>query len=502
LTPRRAGAEWREELTTGRAPQNAFNPDATGETHPVTKIAGISLALSTRQLVLLTLTVLAAFAISLVPPPAGTSSQTMAALGLITMTVVLWATMVIPQPATSVLFVLLVLLTGTASAQAALSGFLSSSLWLVFGGLLIGTAAERTGFGRYIARRFLGGFRGSYSSLILGVLIGSTALAFLVPSNMGRLAITVPVVVALAKDSGYEVGTPGYIGLVFTVVIAGFSVAQGVLSGNLLNIMIVGAGETLYGLEFRYMHYLLLCGPVLGLAKMVLAWGVLCRLYGTEPPKQTLSEAEDTLTPEAKRVGIILTIAILLWATDSLHGIKPGWVALLAGILCVAPRVGVLPPVEFINVRRLLIMFWVGTVLSLAAVLTETGASRLITSVLSSVVGIEGQSPAGGYFAIAYLSSLVAVLSTFGGAVPTMAAMAGDVSAATGLPLETAVLSIAAGMSAIWFPYIAAPIVVGLMMGQVSQRIAVKCTIILAALTWVLIIPLNAAWWWLIGALG
>jgi 4-hydroxybenzoate polyprenyltransferase len=40
------------------------------------------------------------------------------------------------------------------------------------------------------------------------------------------------------------------------------------------------------------------------------------------------------------------------------------------------------------------------------------------------------------------------------------------------------------------------------MMGKVSQREATRFTLILALLSCVIIIPLNALWWWLIGALG
>jgi di/tricarboxylate transporter len=466
-------------------------------------LPGIATQISVWRIGVTAFALLIALTIAFLPPPAGSAPQAMVALGLIAMTVTLWATMAIPQPAAAMLFVALVLATNAAPPKAALSGFLSSSIWLVFGGLLIGTAAERTGFGRFVARRFLGGFRSTYASLVFGVLLGSTVLSFLVPSNMGRLAITVPVVMALAKDSGYALGTRGHIGLVITVVVGNFTVAQGVLPGNLLNVMIVGAGETLYGLNFSYMQYLLMCGPVLGLIKGVVVWRAVIWFYPAPPPEADSAEsATDILSPDARRVSIILGCAILLWATDFLHGIKPGWISLAAGLLCLAPRVGVMPLRELFNIRRMLIIFWVSTVLSLAAVLTESGASTLISHVLTGLAGIEGRSAAYGYFTIAYLSSLMATLSTFGGAVPTMAATASEVSTATGLPLDTAVLSIAAGMSALFFPYIAAPIVVGLMMGKVSQREATRFTLILALLSCTIIIPLNALWWWLIGALG
>ncbi len=53
---------------------------------------------------------------ALAPVPPGLPPQAMLALGLIAMTVVLWATMAIPQPAAAILFLVLVSATGIASA--------------------------------------------------------------------------------------------------------------------------------------------------------------------------------------------------------------------------------------------------------------------------------------------------------------------------------------------------------------------------------------------------
>mgnify|MGYP003346625559 CR=1 FL=1 len=50
------------------------------------------------------------------------------------------------------------------------------------------------------------------------------------------------------------------------------------------------------------------------------------------------------MSGEEKRLALILALALLLWMTDSLHGLRAGWVALAAGLACLLPRVGVLPP--------------------------------------------------------------------------------------------------------------------------------------------------------------
>ena len=455
-----------------------------------------------RRAVLFTVAVLAGVALALIPAPQGIPQQAMVALGATAATVMLWATLAIPQPMVAALFLASVIVTGTASPSAALSGFQSSSLWLVFGGLLIGTAAERTGFGRWVARRFLGRFRDTYSGLVLGIIFGTTVLSFLVPANMGRIAITVPVVMALAKDAGYDPGSPGYIGLVVTAVIGNFTVALAILPANLLNIMIVGTGETLYGVRISYMQYLVMCAPVLGLLKAAIVWGSVLWLFPAPRPTQDADDSrKDVLGREAKRVALILGGAILAWATDSIHGLRPGWIALIAGLACLMPGIGVLPASEAADRRKLLILLWVGTVVGIGGVLTESGASRLVSSALASVSGANGQSPTYGYFALAYLASILGVLATIGGAIPIVATAIAEIGAGTGLPTPTGIMAIAAGMSALFFPYEAAPVMVGLMLGKVSVAAATRFTLLTSALTWLLVIPLNALWWRAIGAI-
>jgi len=442
--------------------------------------------------------VLLAITISMVPPPAGTPATAMTALGLAAATVLLWATVAIQQPYTAILFLTATWLSGTASLAATTSGFFSSTLLLVFGGLLIGLAAERSGFGAFIAQKFFGRFRTSYGQLVLGVLVGTTLLSFFVPANMGRLAITIPIVLALADDAGYPRGSAGHYGLVMVTVVGNFTVALAILPANLLNIMVVGTGESLYGIRFSYLEYLYLCAPVLGLAKAALVWWVVTRWFPAPQPKAE-PEKKLTLGPDARRVAIILAITIALWSTDVIHGIRPGVVAVLSGLACLTPRLGVLKPGDAIDGKKILLLTWIGTVLSLGAVLTESGASSLVSHALSELAGVTGQSPFYGHLAIAYLAAALTAIATIGGAVPVMVAAAGDIAEATGLPMKSAVLSVTSGMSVLALPFVAAPIAVGLTMGRVPMAVATRFMLVLAAATCLVIVPLNALWWRLVG---
>lgn len=440
-----------------------------------------------------------ALAIGALPPPEGVGREAVTALAITAFTVVLWATIAVPQPYAAIVFLVAVVATGTATPAAAASGFLSSTLWLVFGGVLIGTAAERSGFGRFIARRFLGSFRASYPQMVLGIIIGTTILSFFVPANMGRLAITVPIVLALAADAGYDRGSAGYTGLVLTAVVGNFTVALAILPANLLNIMVVGAGETLYGIRFSYIEYLWLCAPILGVAKAALVWLTVVRMFPAAAPRPSQADEADTLSPAARRIAAILAAAIALWATDMVHGLRPGWVAIGAGLLCLVPGVGVLAPREALDPKKILLVVWIGAVLSLATILTESGASALVSRILAELTGVEGRSALHGHLAIAYTTSALTGVATIGGAIPIAVATAGDVAAVTGLPLKAAVLSVTAGMSALFFPFVAAPLVVGLSLGHVRLADATRFTIVLSLLTMLIIVPLNAIWWRLAG---
>lgn len=441
-----------------------------------------------------------AVAIAWLPAPAGTPATAMTALGLTAATVLLWATVAVTQPTAAIAFLVAALATGVAPVPAIISGFMSTALLLVFGGLLIGLAAERSGFGRFIAQRFFGKFRASYGQLVLGIIVGTTILSFFVPANMGRLAITVPVVMALAQEAGYPRGSSGYNGLVLTTVVGNFTVALAILPANLLNIMVVGAGETLYGVHYSYLEYLLLCAPVLGLGKAVLVWFVVTRLFPAPAPVAAGGDPA-VLGPEAKRVAIILAVTIALWATDVVHGIRPGVVAVGAGLACLMPKWGVLRARDAIDTRKALILVWIGTVLSLGAVLGQSGASTLLSKLLAGSAGVTGESAAYGHLVIAYMTAVVTSIATIGGAAPVMVAAAGDIAAATGLPIKSAVLSVTAGMSVLALPFVAAPIVVGLAMGHVAMGTALKFMLVLGAATAVLLLPLNAAYWHLVGVI-
>src|SRR3546814_20236096 len=98
------------------------------------------------------------------------------------------------------------MLFAIAPPEIVFSGFASAALWLVFGGLFIGAAVQRTGLGESLARMLVARIGRSYLTVLAGLALRCIGLSFLMPSVMGRVLPLVPLVAALCDRLGYPEG--------------------------------------------------------------------------------------------------------------------------------------------------------------------------------------------------------------------------------------------------------------------------------------------------------
>lgn len=425
-----------------------------------------------------------------------------AGFATVVVTVTLLATGIVPGLVTTAVFFAMALLTGAAPALVLASGFWSNAIMLIFGGLVIGAAAERSGLGRYIARRLLQRFLGSYASLLVGIIVGTGALSFLVPSTMGRLAITIPVVLATLKEAGYEQGTNGYNGAILVTVAGNFMTSYAILPANLVQIITLGAFEAAHGPQATYAEYLMLCGPILGLVKGVLFVLTVLWVLPAPPPAMPTANADPVmLSPAARRLGVVLGGAVVLWATDFLHGLKPGWIALGAGLLCILPPLALVGLKESFDTNRLTGILTVPMLLGVASVITHSGAGQVISEAVARAVPLAGASPAVGFAALALLAALIAIVATTVGCIAIMTPIVGQVMAATGLSAKLGSVAVLTGLQALFFHYEATPVMVGLLMGRVGPGAAARLLTPLAISGLLIVLPLEILYLKLIGYL-
>ncbi len=198
---------------------------------------------------------------------------------IILLTIVLWATSLLPEFITALLFFAVAMIAKIAPPEVLFGGFASSAFWLVFSGFVLGVAIRKTGLADRAARALSARLTDSWWQMVASVVLLSYALAFVMPSNMGRIALLMPVVAAMAKRAGIEENTRGWYGLALAVGFGTFQLSATILPANVPNLVMSGAAEGSFGIHLNYLPYLLLHTPVLGLLKGAVLIALICWFF-------------------------------------------------------------------------------------------------------------------------------------------------------------------------------------------------------------------------------
>ena len=442
--------------------------------------------------------VAAAVGVYLTPPPAGASVEMMHAAALVVFTVGLWAAGSLPEHIVGLLFFMLAMALAVAPAQVVFSGFASATLWLVLGGLIMAEAVNRSGLAQRLASALFDRVALSYAQLVVSVVMASVVLSFLIPATVGRVLLLLPIVMALAKRAGFEHDSSGYNGLCLATIVATYQCGTAVLPANAPNLVLAGSAEALYGIQITYAEYLWVQFPVLGALKSVSIIGFVLWLFPARAKALSIVRTAEPLTPVQRRMVAILAVALVLWATDFLHGIKSGWIALAAGIACLLPRVGVMPVAAFHEVR-LGPYFYVGATLGLGLVIQKTGLSAGLGSLLHGVLPLEAGADFSNFIILSVLATFTGLFTTNPAQPAVLAPLAETFAQATGWPLKSALMVIGVGFTTFLLPYQVPPAMVGLQVGALRVRQMLRLALPLAAFGLFVMLPLQYLWWRVIG---
>jgi di/tricarboxylate transporter len=427
-------------------------------------------------------------------------SDCVAAAALIVVVIGLWASAVLPEYLTALIFFIGAMLLKVAPPQVVFSGFASPAWWLVLGGLLIGVSVRRTGLGQRLARRFTRGAAAGYIGVIAGMMVVSLLLGFLMPSALGRSVLLVPIALALGEQHGFTIGSNGRAGLVTAAAFGSYSPTFAILPSNVPNMVLLGSASTLYGRAPGYGEYLLLHFPVLGLLKAVAITLLIVVMFPDRPGQQVVETTSPGAMTRAERLlALALAATLVLWGTDFLHHISPGWIALGAGIFCLLPPVGILPRSAFSEDINFGSLFFVAGVLGVGAVVAHSRLGEVLAKGLLDVLPFQKGANLRNLSALVAGAMCLGPLTTTPGVPALLTPLAAKVAAMTGLPLKSVLMSEVLGFSTTLLPYQAPPLVVAFELGGEPIGKAIRFCLALAAVTVVVLLPLDLLWWHLLG---
>ena len=387
-----------------------------------------------------------------VPPPRGlnlTAWHSLVALLAILPALVLDA---ILEGALGLLLACAWVLTGSASATDALSGFASPSWVLVVSVLIIGAAIAQTGILYRLSletiTRMRGGFAGEATALACaGQLLGPA-----VPNATSRVIIIAPMLRELIEAMGYTPKSKGAVGLAMAALIGFGQMAATTLTSGTTSVLVAAIlpaqvrGDinwitwTIYGAPFNIIMFAGLLGTIL--------WYYRPAAEARPPSSERaklLALQRALLGPMSRDEKIALWVAIALLAgfiTQPLHHVDPGWVAALA--------VGVLSAARVVTVSTLRAVNWnfallFGALISLATVFSHTGLDHWVADNVAGIMGDLSSSRVTFVVALALFCFAVSFIVRWQAAAPLVTIALAPVASAAGIhPFIVGLISVVA----------------------------------------------------------
>jgi anion transporter len=428
------------------------------------------------------------------------SSQYARALGLTIFTIGFWATAALPEYLTALVFFALAMLFSVSSPQVIFSGFTSTVIWLVFGGLLLAVAIKRTGLGERIANQVAAKVGKTYATIIVGVVALGTVLSFIIPSSIGRVILLSPIAMALADRFGFARGSKGFSGIVMAAAFGTCLPAFAILPANVPNLVMAGAAETLYGFTPVYGEYLWLHFPVLGFLKAGIVIGLILLLHPDKARPQVHEKLVIVpMSSSEKRLAIVLIVTIAFWLTDFLHHISPAWIGLGAGVICLMPMVGLVPDKAFKEKINFGTLFFLAGIIGLSTMLSRSGVGGQFAKVLLKILPLEPGEPFLNFVSLTAATIVTGIATTLPAVPAVLTPLAGQMAKAAALPVETVLMIQVIGFSTALFPYQAPPLVMAVQLGGLDSKTVVKFCLLISAATFIVLVPIDYLWWRFIG---
>jgi di/tricarboxylate transporter len=416
--------------------------------------------------------------------------------------ILLWATSALPEYLTALLFFTALTLFRAAPADVVFSGFQSEAFWLVLGGFVLGAAVRKVGLADRVARRLASSLTGSWFTMLAGIVALSYALAFVMPSNMSRIALLMPIVMALADRAGFREGSPGRFALALAVGFGTYELSASILPSNVPNLIMTGAAEHAYGIQFNYLQYLWLHAPVVGVLKGVLITLCLWRMFPASPERVEAEPKPPAWSAAELRLSVLLLVTLLLWMTDGWHGIRPAWVGLASACLCLLPRIGFLTSEEFASAVNFRTCIYLAGILGLAAVVAWSGLGDEIGKRLIPLLPLDPAHPATAFASMLGLGSLLNFAVTANGLPAVFTPLAQSLADHAGLKLDTVLMLQVFAYATPLLPYQAAPLVVAAAFARTPTRVTLVACVVIALISFVLLAPLYYFWFRFLGWIG
>lgn len=437
-------------------------------------------------------------------PIEGLSHNEKISLSLTIMTVIFWACQVAQPGYISGLLLALYVVLGVAEPAVVFSAWTGATIYLIIGAYLIASAVKNSGLGERIAYWFIVRFMHSYRSILFSIFGMTFILSLIIPHPWPRAFLIMSIMREVIQNA--KVPREDAVPIGYAVFAASVPVSTIFLTGDSsINPLAVQYA----GVELGWFGWLKMMGVPCAVASILTCLALLLVFRPSQPVAIDKASAQRKLNTMGKlsakeaRTIVWLSIAVLLWATDSIHGIDIGWVTLLIAMLMSMPLIGeLLTPQSWSEVPVHVLLF-----ITAAMAIGRVGAATGMNSWIADTI-FPDAVPSNPFLFAAFVGIisvvihmlLGSVIAVMGVAVPAFLAFSGGTSIN---PLVPAMWVLTAINLHYIFPFQNMSILVGSgeENGLYSQKETIRFSLPLLAIALFTIIVAETLWWQILGLL-
>ena len=350
-----------------------------------------------------------AFILVMFIPLPGLSYPGHAAIALLVLAIIFWATETFPLPVTSLVILFLQPIIGVAPFKNAVIGFASPIIFLMIGGFIIAEAIRKSGLAQRLTYAMLSKF-GTTPDRSIFVAVFSTGLLSAWIENVVAFAMLLPIIKEIVPLMGAEDPAKGKSNFAKAMILGA---SYGSLAGGFGTE--IGTAPNLMAAAYTNLPFVnwMVFGFPLAIIMMLIIWKLLGRIFkpevkGVVGGMETIKNKRDEMGPmrrTEKLALVILLFTIGLWVTGGITGLNSYSVALIGAFLFFAFGI-----IKWEDAQRgvdwgLIVFF--GGALSLGAALLTTGAANYL---IKDILALLGSNPS--TVMIMLLLMVVAVLIT------------------------------------------------------------------------------------------
>ena len=129
------------------------------------------------------------------------------ALAIASFMIVAWITEALAHALTGLIGCFLFWALRVVKFDVAFGGFADETPWFLFGAILFGMMATKSGLARRLAYLVMLRVGNTYARLLLGLILSDFLLTFLVPSGIARVVIMAAIAIGLVEAFGLGIGS-------------------------------------------------------------------------------------------------------------------------------------------------------------------------------------------------------------------------------------------------------------------------------------------------------